>query len=79
MNKKIKPVCRQALPEGDAPISTSGQDPGVWCSLGFGTHTHICIQAKAQQQAAEQGGVVLTVSLGTTNNDEISSSPEIEM
>lgn len=57
----------QTLPEGDAPISATGQDPGVWHSLGFGAHTHVRIQAKAQQEAAQQGGVILTVPLGRTD------------
>lgn len=69
----------QTLPEGDAPISTAGQDPGVWHSLGFGAHTHVRIQAKAQQEAAQQGGVVLTVSLGRTDNDEFRSFGEFKM
>lgn len=56
-------MSRQALPEGDAPIGPAGQDPGVWSSLSFGAHTHIGIQAEAQQEAAQQGGVVLTVPL----------------
>lgn len=59
-------MCCQAFPECDAPISATGQDPGMWNSFGFGAHTHVRLQAKAQQEAAQQGGVVLTVPLGTT-------------
>ena len=59
----------QTLPEGDAPISTAGQHPGVRRSLGFGAHTHVRIQAKAQQEAAQQGGVVLTVPLWRTDSE----------
>lgn len=44
-----KPVRCQALPEGNAPICAADQDPGVWHSFGFCAHTHISIQAKAQQ------------------------------
>lgn len=61
--KKRRPVSCQTLPEGDAPISAAGQDPCVRRSFGFGAHTHIRIQAEAQQEAAQQGGVVLTVPL----------------
>lgn len=56
----------QAFPESDAPVSTTGQDPGMWHSFGFGAHTHVCIQAKTQQEAAQQGGVILTVPLWRT-------------
>lgn len=69
-----KPVRRQALPEGNAPICAAGQDPGVWHSFGFCAHTHIRLQAEAQQQAAQQGGVVLAVPLGGT---ESAMSPNI--
>lgn len=72
-------MCRQTLPEGDATISTAGQDPGVWRSLGFGAHTHVRIQAKAQQEAAQQGGVVLTVPLRRTHSDDFSSFQEFEV
>lgn len=56
-------MCRQTLPESDAPVGTSGQDPGVWTAVDLSAHTHICIQPEAQQEAAEQSSVVLTVSL----------------
>lgn len=69
----------QTLPEGDAPISAAGQDPGVRHSLDFGAHAHVRIQAKAQQEAAQQGGVVLTVPLGRTDNDEFRSFGEFKM
>lgn len=69
LEPKHGPLCRQALPEGDAAVGASGQDPGVWHCLGFGAHTHVCVQAKAQQEAAQQGGVVLTVSLQRTHTE----------
>lgn len=62
---KSGPVCGQTFPEGDAPVSPAGQDPGVRHPLGFGAHAHIRIQTKAQQEAAQQGGVVLAVPLQT--------------
>lgn len=62
-------MCCQALPEGNAAICTAGQYPGMWHSLCFCAHTHIRIQAEAQQDAAQQGGVVLTVALGSTESE----------
>lgn len=59
-------MCGQAFPESDAPVSTTGQDPGMWHSFGFGAHTHVCIHAKTQLEAAQQGGVILTVPLWRT-------------
>lgn len=79
LHKRIGPVCRQTLPEGDAPVSTAGQDPGVRRSLGLGAHAHVRVQAEAQQEAAQQGGVVLTVPLGRTDSDEFRSFGEFEM
>lgn len=69
MNIDVKeggPVCRQTLPEGDAPVGAAGQHPGVRRPLGFGAHAHVRIQAEAQQEAAQQGGVVLAVPLETS-------------
>lgn len=65
-------MSRETLPEGDAPIGAVGQDPGVRGSFGLGAHTHIGIQAEAQQEAAQQGGVVLTVPL-QGHGEEVSS------
>ena len=62
----VSPVCGEALPEGDASISSVGQHPGVGASLGPGAHTHVRIQTEAKQQAAQQGGMVLTVPLEGT-------------
>lgn len=60
-----QPLCCQAFPEGDASVAAAGQDPGVRRSLGVRAHAHVSVQAKAQQEAAQQGGVILTVALRT--------------
>lgn len=64
-------MCCQALPEGDAPIGATGQDPGMRHSFGFGAHAHVRIQTEAQQEAAQQGGVVLAVSLRRTHQSRV--------
>ena len=71
-------MSRETLPEGDAPIGAAGQDPGVRGSFGLGAHTHIGIQAKAQQEAAQQGGVVLTVPL-QGHREEVRSFRQLQM
>lgn len=76
LKMKYEPVCCQTLPKGDGPVSSAGQDPAMCRSLGFGAHTHVRVQTKTQQEAAQQGGVVLTVPLWGTNSRivEITSS-----
>lgn len=59
------PLCRQTFPEGDGSVTAAGQDPGVRHPLGVGAHAHVGVQAEAQQEAAQQGGVILAVALQT--------------
>lgn len=59
------PVCCLTLPESDSAISTTGHHPGVGEVFHFGAYTDISIQAKAQQQATQQCGMVLTITLVT--------------
>lgn len=60
-----QPLCCQTLPEGDGSIAAAGQDPGVRRPLAVGAHAHVGVQAEAQQEAAQQGGVILAVALQT--------------
>ena len=55
------PVSSEALPEDDLALQVDGHDPGVRCALLFGAHTQVCVESEAQQQAAQQHRVVLTV------------------
>lgn len=65
------PVCRQTLPKGDSPVGSAGEHPAVRRPLGLGAHTHIGIETETQQEAAQQGGVVLAVSLSSARFAEI--------
>lgn len=60
-----QPLSCQTLPEGDGSITAAGQDPGVRRPLGVSAHADVSVQAEAQQEAAQQGGVVLAVALQT--------------
>lgn len=63
--QRNQPLCCQTLPEGDGSITAAGQDPGVRRPLGVSAHAHVSVQAEAQQEAAQQGGVILAVALQT--------------
>ena len=51
----------ETLPEGDKAVGADGHHPGMHGALNLRAKTHVGIQAKAQQQAAQQCGMVLTV------------------
>ena len=55
------PMSTETLPEGDKAVSADGHHPGVHGTLHLGAKTHVGVQAEAQQQAAQQCGMVLTV------------------
>lgn len=71
-----QPLSCQTLPEGDGSITAAGQDPGVRRPLGVGAHADVSVQAEAQQEAAQQGGVVLAVAL-QTQAESASEAPDL--
>ena len=55
------PLSCEALPEGGGAIMSECEHPGVGKTLGLGADADVGVQSKAQQQAAQQDCVVLTL------------------
>lgn len=56
-------VACQALPEGGVTVCGQRHDPRVTRAFVLGAHADVGVQPEAQEEGAEEDGMVLTVTL----------------